>query len=116
MNTAGWNSLVGYGAIDLAQLQEQAGITQFPDASGWYQMMNGLLVQGGIVNVGLNASLVVPFKIAVPTQVLGIFTQAAIAGVGNGYGTVDPVGTNLQQFTLVNTGPAKDYYWWCIGV
>lgn len=111
-----WNSVPGYGVTDLQQLQDAAGITQFPTATGWYQLINGLLVQGGVVNVGANATVIVPFQLAVPKQVLGIFTQAAIAGVGNGYGTIDPAGSNLQQFTLVNTGPAKDYYWWAIGV
>lgn len=111
-----WNSVPGYDVDNLRALQEAAGITQFPDATGWYQLINGLLVQGGVVAVGANTSIVVPFQIGMPQQILGIFVQAAIAGVGNGYGTVDPAGTTLQQFTLVNTGAAKDYYWWAIGV
>lgn len=112
-----WNSVVGYIKPDLQALQEAAGITQFDaTGNGWYQVMNGLLVQGSIVSVGANASLVVPFQQPMPLQILGVFVQAIVAGVGNGYGTIDPAGTNLQQFTLVNTGIAKDYYWWAIGV
>lgn len=111
-----WNSIPGYGPADPSQLQEAAGVTQFNSDTGWYQVTNGLLIQGAKVAVGANTSLVVPFLAAFPQQLLGIFMQPIVAGVGNGYGAVDPAGTDLTQFTLVNTGAAKSYYWWAIGV
>lgn len=111
-----WGSVPGYGETDVRALQEAAGITQFTGSSGWYQILNGILIQGGVVAVGADTSIVVPFQVAVPLQVLSIHTQPVIAGVGNGYGSIDPAGSNLQQFTLVNTGPAKEYYWLAIGV
>lgn len=111
-----WNSVPGYGLSDVDQLQEAAGVTQFTSDTGWYQILNGLLVQGSKVAVGANTSLAVPFLAAFPQQLLGVFVQPIVAGVGNGYGTVDPAGTDLTQFTLVNTGAAKSYYWWAIGV
>lgn len=111
-----WNSIPSYGLTDLKQLQDAAGVTQFPSDTSWYQLINGLLVQGGKVAIGANTSLVVPFLVGNPTQLLSVFTQPILAGTGNGYGSIDPAGTNLNQFTLVNTGAAKDYYWWAVGV
>lgn len=111
-----WNSIPSYSPDTLRQIQESSGITQFPDGSSWYQIIQGLYIQGSAVDVLINSSTVIPFEIAIPTQLLGIFLTPVIAGVGNGYGAIDPAGTNLTQFTLVNTGAAKSYYWWAIGV
>jgi hypothetical protein len=112
-----WNSIPGLSPDSLRNLQEAAGITQFPsDGTSWYQVINGLYIQGGKVTIGAGATIVVPFKIPLPVQVLGVFTQGLIAGAGNGYVNIDPAGSDLTQFTAVNTGAAKDFYWWAIGV
>ena len=111
-----WNSIPGFTPDSARAIQEAAGITQFPADTQWYQVINGLYVQGGKVTIGAGATLVVPFVIPIPVQTLGIFTQGLVAGVGNGYVNIDPAGTNLTQFTAVNTGAAKDFYWWAIGV
>ncbi len=111
-----WNSVPGYGATDLRALQEAAGVTQFPSATCWYQLINGILVQGGAVNVGAGVDATFQYNIAIPTQLLGVFVQAQNAAVGSGYGSIDIATTNLQQFTVVNTGLAKDFFWFAIGV
>lgn len=111
-----WNSVPGFTPDSTRAIQEAAGITQFPSENSWYQVMNGLYIQGGKVTVGAGAVLVVPFLIAFPLQNLGVFTQGLVAGVGNGYVNIDPAGTSLIQFTAVNTGAAKDFYWWALGV
>lgn len=111
-----WSSVPGYGETDLNQLQQAAGITQFSGANGWYQLINGILVQGGIVNVGAGATATFPFQVAITSQLLGVFLQAQNAAAGSGYGSIDIATTNLQQFTIVNTGVAKDFFWLAIGV
>jgi hypothetical protein len=112
-----WLSVSSYTEDDLKHLQEAAGVTQFDTTgNGWLQVINGLLIQGSIAAAPANGSVVVPFQQSYPLQILGIFVQPLIAGIGNGYGTIDPAGTNLNQFTLVNTGAAKSYFWWAIGV
>jgi len=111
-----WNSIPGFTPDSARAIQEAAGITQFPAESQWYQIINGLYIQGGKVTIGAGATLIVPLVISVPTQILGVFTQGLVAGVGNGYVNIDPAGSDLEQFTAVNTGAAKDFYWWAIGV
>lgn len=96
----------------LREVQEALGITQFPDATSWYQVIGGLILQGGKISVGSSAtgtvSLVAPYE----KQFLGVFTQV-VGAAGNSH-YVNNV--TLSTFDIVNGVGARDYYWWAIGV
>lgn len=111
-----WNAVGAYGDTTVSELQEAAGITQFPSANGWYQTINGILVQGGTITIANNATLTVPFHVAFQTQLLGVFTQAIASGLLNYAGVIVAASTDLTQFTVTNTGVTKDFYWLALGV
>ena len=115
MATSGWNSTGGYSNTSVEELRDAAGITQFPSATSFFQLINGLQIQGGITgSIAIGATLVVPFPAPYETQVLGVFLQPVNAAAS--YGSIDPSGTNLTQFTIKNGIVAGAFYWWAIGV
>lgn len=106
------NSIIPYIGATIQDLQETIGITQFPSETSWYQVLGGLIVQGGLVEVGDGATLAVEFPAPYETQVLGVFTQVS-GGTAN---TAHLTGVTTAGFNLVNGVGARSYYWWSVGV
>lgn len=107
------NSIAPFLQASLENLQEAAGITQFPDELTWYQILNGLQVQGGRVSISNGANLDVSFVAPYEKQVLGVFLQV-VGGAENGaYISTVPA---LDQFNIVNGAGDRTYYWWAVGV
>lgn len=115
------NSVVGYHDATLPEMQETAGITQLGvngDENAWFQVMNGLLIQGGRVDdVPANGSSTVDFHRAYPKKVLGVFLQL----IGNSIVGVpyrdEVLVLSLAQFEVYNDyTDDSGYYWWAIGV
>ncbi len=111
-----WNAVTPFVDATPKELQDAAGITQFVGADGWYQTINGLLVQGGKANIISNSTTGVSFNVAFQSQVLFVFTQAISGGAGNGYVNVFPGSVALDMFVAQNTGNSKDFYWLALGV
>jgi len=110
-----WGSVGSYSTASTEELRDAAGITQFPSSTSFFQVMNGLQIQGGITgSIGIGGTLVVPFPAPYETQLLGIFLQTVNAVAASA--SVDPAGTNLNQFTIKNGITAGPVYWWAIGV
>lgn len=110
----GFNAALPFTGVKLEELADSIGITQFPSDIAWYQTIGGLLIQGGRVDsVGSGATVVVPFNVGFPTQVLGVFIQARGTSV-LGW-SVNNITT--AQFDLINAAVAgRSFYWWAIGV
>ena len=110
-----WNSVWSYSSTSAEELRDAGGITQFPSATSFFQVINGLQIQGGITaSIAIGGNLVIPFFAPYETQVLGVFIQPANAAAS--YGSVIPAGTNLTQFQIINGPVAGAFYWWAIGV
>ena len=110
-----WNSVGSYLSSSPEELRDAGGITQFPSATSFFQIINGLQIQGGITaEIAIGGNLVIPFFAPYATQVLGVFLQPANAVAA--YGSVMPTGTNLNQFQIRNGPVAGEFYWWAIGV
>ena len=92
------NSVSDYKRSSLETLQEALGTTQFSssDVNSWYQIINGLIIQGGL-STGAG---VVTFPAPLEKQVLGVFMNGATAS-----------GITLTGFTASASG-----FWWAIGV
>lgn len=106
------NAVVPFLGGTLPEALESLGITQFEGATGWYQTIAGILIQGGTVEVLASATAPIAFHAAVPTQLLGIWIQT-VGGTTNGAYVNVP---DLEGFDLVNGGSDRTYYWWAIGV
>ena len=111
---AGYNSVPSFLTPRAAELLAAAGITQFPSEFNWWQTIGGLFVQGGkVVGVSYPGPTVVPFNVGFPTQCLGVFCQEI--GTNAHSWAVNNV-TTAQFDLILSSGPAKDFYWWAIGV
>jgi hypothetical protein len=112
------NAIMPYIDAALQDAIQSIGVTQFQGDTGWQQTIGGLLLQGSrTASLGAESSTVIPFFVGFPKQTLGVFVQAiyGAAGAGNeNSGIVTAV--TLNQFTLINDGVAKQFYWWAIGV
>ena len=110
-----WASIGAYSGASLEELRDAGGITQFPSATSFFQIINGLQIQGGITSsIAVGGNLVIPFFAPYETQVLGVFLTPVNAAAS--YGSVVPAGTNLNQFQIINGPVAGAFYWWAIGV
>ena len=110
-----WNSVGAFSSTDLEQLKDAGGITQFPSATSFFQIINGLQIQGGITDViPIGGNLIIPFHAPYETQLIGVFLQPVNAAAS--YGSIIPAGTNLTQFQIINGPVAGAFYWWAIGV
>lgn len=92
---------------------EALGITQFPSAVEWYQVIGGLIVQGGYVTVGSSATLAIPLVAPYEKQTLGVWIQV-VGGAENGASVA--AAPTLDSFSIVNGVGARDYYWLSLGV
>ena len=107
------NSVSPLLQASLFELQEAAGVTQFPSETSWYQIINGLQIQGGRISVADAATVDIPFVAPYETQVLGVWVQV-VGGAENGaHLSAVPA---LDKFTLVNGVGDRTYFWWALGV
>jgi hypothetical protein len=92
------NSVVGFYDQDLDSIRNSLGVTQFSDtdASKWAQVINGVIIQGGLASATGAQTFQVPF----PQQVLGVFVNGGIA----------------SAVTLNGFNSSAASYWWAIGV
>lgn len=109
-----FNSIAPYLFAKTKDLQEAFGVTQFPSETNWFQVMGGLIVQGGFLDTYVTGT-VVPLNTAFPLQVLGIWVtpinSAAIVYPGSVFGVT------TSQFQISHASPApQDFYWFAIGV
>lgn len=108
------NAVSPFDSPSLRDLADSIGITQFPSETNWWQTMGGLLIQGGkILGATHGAPVVVPFNVGFITQCLGVWCQEL--GTNAHSWSVNNVTKNQFELILAS-GPAKDFYWWAIGV
>lgn len=107
-----YNSAKPFKSASLADLQEAFGAPQFLGASStdWYLVFNGLIVQGGIVELPA-AATTFSFVTAFTKQVLGVFLQPMTIGQ-----TPAVTSTTLADFTANHGGVVHNAYWWAVGV
>lgn len=110
-----WNSIPGFSPDSERSLQEAAGITQFPDETSWYQVINGLQIQGGLTPVSASGvDTTIAFLAPYKTQLLGVFLTPI--DHPNASPAIVAASTDLTQFTFKHSGTITDFYWWAIGV
>lgn len=107
-----WNSVAPFSKARLDEVQDSLGITQFPSETEWYQVIGGLIVQGGRVSVGDAATLTVSLNAPYEKQVLGIWIQV-IGGAAN---TAHLDAITTADFDIVNGVGARDFFWLSLGV
>lgn len=68
------NSIVPFSGARLGELHETVGITQQPpgDEDSWYQIIGGLIFQGGVVEAETDVVVTIPFVLPLPKKVLTI--------------------------------------------
>lgn len=95
----GWNSISGFTKVkDPAEVQETVGITQFSktDQASWYQIIGGIIIQGGNASAAGAISFNAPYE----KQVMGVFVNGGVASAITNIG-----------FTTSVPG-----YWFAIGI
>jgi len=113
------NSVIPFLGASSRDLQEAAGITQFPSQYEWFQVVNGLIIQGGYVEalstttniISFTTTNIISFVAPFGKQTLGVFIQVVAAATNDSY--VNAV--TLNNFELINLAGARNYYWWAIG-
>lgn len=97
------------------------GVTQFVVGkdTNWYQVMGGLIVQGGYVTAATaDAITLVSFNASFTQKVMGIFVTpiypAPFGASNDASGGVKD--WTLDSFNLLNDGTQKDFFWFAIGV
>lgn len=108
------NSVFPFSKARLDELQDAAGITQFPGVNTWYQVMNGLVIQGGLEAFVAPAVRTIDFPAPFEKQLLGVFFSPVAAATGFAAHIVASPG--LNSFQLNHSGANASYYWWAIGV
>jgi hypothetical protein len=106
------NSIAALTGGSLPDAFEALGITQFPDAAGWYQVIGGLIVQGGSVDIAGAATATINLHAPYEKQLLGIWTQIVGGAGNNAYVTA----ADLDSFQIVNGAGDRTYYWLSLGV
>lgn len=107
-----YNSIFPFSKARLDEVQEAIGITQFPSETSWYQVIGGLIVQGGFVSVGDGATLTVALNAPYEKQVLGVWIQVEGGTANTAYIT----NVTTDDFDIVNGAGARDFYWLSLGV
>jgi len=106
------NSLAPFVKATAEELLESIGVTQFIGEGNWYQVIAGLIIQGGKLTSVATGTLVT-FNTSFTRQTLNvIITPVAGAVISTAVNTV-----SVDDFVLVhNSGGASDFYWFAIGV
>lgn len=88
------------------------GITQFPSATEWNQVLGGLVFQGGYVEVDSSAVLAINFSTPYEKQTLGVWIQT----VGAAHNSAHISSPTLESFEIHNGAGVRQYYWLSLGV
>ena len=107
-----YNSVAPFLGGSTLDALEALGITQFPSEFAWYQVIGGLIVQGGKVDVTGGATLAINLNAPYEKQVLGTWIQV-MGGAENGAYIIP---TSLSAFSIVNGVGNRTYYWLSLGV
>ena len=91
---------------------EALGITQFPSEAEWYQVIGGLIVQGGHVEVAGSTAAVINLVAPYEKQFLGVWLQTE----GNPHNAAHVAAVTLSSFEIHNGGGVRHYYWLSLGV
>lgn len=108
------NSVFPYGKARLDEIQDAIGITQFPGTTTWYQVLGGLVLQGGFEVFTSASTRTINFPAPYQTQVLGIFISPTSAS-NSPHGQITPT-FGLNSFQINHHGPNASYFWWAVGV
>lgn len=109
---ASTNSVLPFLGGNQEETSDAIGITQFPSAGNWFQVLGGLTIQGGKVSVLSGATLSVAFNAPISKEVLGVFIQP----IGTATVSYRVNSVTLNDFAIVNGAADQDFYWWAIGV
>lgn len=106
------NSLAPFTDASNKDLLDTIGVTQFPSETNWYQVLAGLIIQGGFID-NATTGTTITFNTSFTKQVLGVFLVAVRAGtIAYVVNTV-----TVDDFVVVhNSGGTADFYWFAIGV
>lgn len=110
--SASYNSIPPFQGGSVRDALESLGITQFPSGTSWYQVIGGLIVQGGSVDIADVATTTINLVAPYEKQLLGIWTQV-VGGTAN---TAYITGADLDSFQIVNGSGARTFYWLSLGV
>jgi hypothetical protein len=111
--SAGTNSVPPFLGGTTKDALEALGITQFPSETEWYQVIGGLIVQGGLVEIEDGALAVVEYSAPYEKQILGLWIQV-VGGTENGAVITAPLA--LDSFSITNGTGDRGYYWLSLGV
>lgn len=109
---SGQNSIIPFATPRAQDLFNALGITQFQSETNWFQVIGGLLIQGGFID-NASTGATITFNTSFTKQILGVFLiPVAGAVISTAVNTV-----TVDDFVLVhNSGGASDFYWFAIGV
>ena len=110
--SSSYNSIPPFTGGTSRDALEALGITQFPSETDWFQVLGGLIVQGGFAAVGDGATLTVNLNAPYEKQDLGVWIQV----VGAAANTAHVASVALDSFDIVNGVGARDFYWLSLGV
>ena len=106
------NSIAPFLGGSVKDALESIGITQFPSEFEWYQVIGGVIIQGGTVSVGTGAVLTVNLPAPYEKQHLLTLTQVVGAVANTAYVTT----VTLSSFDIQNGVGDRTYFWLSLGV
>jgi hypothetical protein len=107
-----YNSVAPFVGGTAQDALEALGITQFPSATEWFQVIGGLIVQGGYVTVPSSTVQTVNLVAPYGKQTLGVWLQTE----GSSHNSAHVDGVTLTSFEIHNGGGVRSYYWLSLGV
>lgn len=110
--SSSYNSIPALTGGSTRDALEALGITQFPSETSWYQVIGGIIVQGGYVTVASATTQTVNLVAPYEKQTLGVWLQTE--GASHNAAHVD--GVTLSSFEIHNGGGIRSYYWLSLGV
>lgn len=106
------NSIAPFIGASAKDLLDAIGVTQFPSETNWFQLIAGLLIQGGFIDNATTGDTIT-LNTSFTKQVLGVFLIPIRAGVIQF--AVNAV--TVDDFVVIhNSGGTADFYWFAIGV
>lgn len=99
------NAVTPYLGATPEEIANSTGLARFHGADNWDIMISGILYQGGIVTVGADGTLNVPYNVGFPQRCMQVLLTSRGAPA---YGAAIP---GQDSFTLVNGPVATSYSW-----
>ena len=110
--SASYNSVPPFQGGSTRDTLEALGITQFPSEHEWYQVIGGLIVQGGYVEVASLTVATINLPAPYEKQTLGVWLQTE----GATHNAAHVANATLSSFEIHNGAGIRDYYWLSLGV